>query len=489
VILTLEVTAPQAAALGAASLKKFGPAGGIIGRNNNNDWVLPHSKVSGCHARISFVNGAFFLEDMSTNGVFLNSRTNRLPRGRPHALKSGDRIVIDPYEIDVSIGTSSPLQHDDDPFGQRAFPALQEDFSPRASSKPVASVGDDSEQELDPLKLLGGPAKRPPAPPARTAKDLEASSRLVSHFKPPAVVQTVPLPTRPEPTLIPADYDPLAPDDPPALDDSPGRSFPLPSKPSGLNRPPSIPSDDWAPAVRSEVLPEPAVSAVVNAPIRPESADAPSPGTPQVVKGDVPSSLDLAAVLEGAGLDRVTVTPDLARSFGQILRVVVAGVMEVLRARHQIKDEFRMRVTQVRPVDNNPLKFSANVDDALHNLLVKRNAAFLKPVEAFEDAFDDLRNHQIAVLAGMRTAYESMLAQFDPDRLQEHFDRQLKKKGSILGMPAKLRYWELYRDRYQEAVSDPEASFTKLFGEEFAKAYEQQLKRLKAEKIGEKGST
>ncbi len=96
------------------------------------------------------------------------------------------------------------------------------------------------------------------------------------------------------------------------------------------------------------------------------------------------------------------------------------------------------------------------------------------PVEAFEDAFDDLRNHQIAMLAGMRVAFESMLAEFDPDRLQEQFDRQLNR-GSLLRVPAKLRYWDLYRDRCRDMVKDPEASFRKLFGEEFARAYEEQL--------------
>ena len=148
-------------------------------------------------------------------------------------------------------------------------------------------------------------------------------------------------------------------------------------------------------------------------------------------------------MLAGAGLNPADVTPELARTFGQILRVVVSGVMDVMRSRQQIKDEFRMRMTQFRPADNNPLKFSANVDDALHNLLVKRNAAYLGPVDAFEDAFDDLRNHQIAMLAGMRVAFESMLAEFDPDRLQQEFDRQLGKGL----MPAKLRYWDLYREK------------------------------------------
>jgi type VI secretion system FHA domain protein len=149
----------------------------------------------------------------------------------------------------------------------------------------------------------------------------------------------------------------------------------------------------------------------------------------------------------------------------------------VMRSRQQIKDEFRMRMTQVRPSENNPLKFSANVDDALHNLLVKRNAAYLAPVAAFEDAFDDLRNHQIAMLAGMRVAFESMLAEFDPDRLQQEFDRQ-PGKGLI---PGRLRYWDLFREKRAEMAKDPEASFRQLFGEEFARAYEAQLRQLKAQ--------
>src|SRR6185295_7385350 len=188
----------------------------------------------------------------------------------------------------------------------------------------------------------------------------------------------------------------------------------------------------------------------------------------------LPPAADFAGVLAGAGLNPADVTPELARTFGEILRVVVSGVMDVMRSRQQIRDEFRMRMTRFRTNENNPLKFSANVDDALHNLLVKRNPAYLPPVEAFEDAFADLRNHQIAMLAGMRVAFESMLAEFDPDRLQEQFDRQLNK-GLV---PAKLRYWDLYRERHHEILKDPEATFRRLFGDEFARAYEEQVKEL-----------
>jgi type VI secretion system FHA domain protein len=189
--------------------------------------------------------------------------------------------------------------------------------------------------------------------------------------------------------------------------------------------------------------------------------------------------MDFAAMLKAAGLDDVRVTPELSQQFGQILRVVVAGLMDVLRARDKIKDEFRMRMTTYKQADNNPLKFSVNVEDALHNLLVKRNAAYLGPVEAFEDAFLDVRNHQMAMLAGVRVAYEAMLAEFDPERLQKEFDPAAKGANFLSGGP-KAKYWELYRNRFHDMVKDADSSFRHLFGDDFAKAYEEQLARLRA---------
>ena len=183
--------------------------------------------------------------------------------------------------------------------------------------------------------------------------------------------------------------------------------------------------------------------------------------------------------MAGAGVPDGALTPEVSRNLGQILRVVVGGLMDVLQSRQRIKEEFRMQQTIFRPSDNNPLKFSVNVEDALHNLLVKRNPAYLGTVEAFADAFDDLRDHQLAMLAGMRVAFEAMLREFDPDRLQEQFDGRLGK-GSLV--PAKLRYWDLYRASRAEIVKDPEAAFERLFGEEFRRAYEEQFRELKAQR-------
>ncbi len=496
-ILTLEVTQPQAATLGSSSRKVFSSEGGTIGRASSSDWILSHRKVSGRHAVITCQEGVFYIvDDSSANGVFINSTKNRLIPGKRYALKSGDRIIIDPYEIDVSISSdqaadarrpfadfadSGLSEHDQNPFepsdpfaphGIRTPRPMP--FTPPSKPTPVGEVV--PLEELDPLKLLGGKAKPVPAEPVRSAKDLENSPLLSGHYQPPAIETPPPTihPAAPgapvDPFQIPADYDPLRPDE--------AEEPWLPPQPVAQTAPPPTP----APAPRRPTpapLPTPPPVPVPDA-SQPEPRKTPAPEPPPPSSAPT-SDPGLVAVLEGAGLQRAPVTVEFARNFGQIFRVVVEGVMDVLRARQQIKDEFRMRLTQFRPADNNPLKFSANVDDALHNLLVKRNAAYLEPVAAFEDAFDDLRDHQIAMLAGMRVAFESMLTHFQPDQLQEHFDRQLKR-SALSSMTARLHYWDLFRDRHEELTKDPEATFRRLFGEEFAKAYEEQLRRLKADR-------
>jgi type VI secretion system FHA domain protein len=499
-ILTLEVTGAQAGALGPASRKVFDATGGTIGRLASNAWVLQHPYVSSRHALIRYADGVFTIEDTrSANGIFINSLENRLPPGERYPLKQGDVIFIDPFEIRASIAraaqeTARPARIDDpfaldDVFGSAGSPAGQPGAAPHRAGVPPAREPHTGE-EVDPLNLLGfadsGPAEA--APPR--AADLAGGSALSDHFRPP--------PPAPEPPahagLIPDDYNPLLGDDQPVSPPAPGPA-PPPARPAArAGGSAAVPLPDTGAHARpgrarsttaggKRPRPDPDIPRQETphppAPERHARAVRPADGTSEDAAARAAGAVDLAAVLAGAGVDPSAVTPELARSFGQILRVVVSGLMDVLQARQRIKDEFGMRMTTFRPADNNPLKFSANVEDALHNLLVKRNAAYLGPVDAFEDAFADVRNHQMAMLAGVRVAFESMLAEFDPVRLQEGFDRQLKK-GSILTVPAKLRYWDLYRERFGDMVKDAEASFADLFGDEFARAYEEQLERLKA---------
>jgi type VI secretion system FHA domain protein len=188
----------------------------------------------------------------------------------------------------------------------------------------------------------------------------------------------------------------------------------------------------------------------------------------------------LENLLRGAGLDptQTQLSEEVARQLGEVLRIVVEGTMQVLQARNQIRKEFRMATTQVAPKNNNPLKFSADVADALHKLLVQRSPAYLDTVSSFADAFDDIRVHQLAMLESLRVAFDSMLKQFDPEVLQAQFTKQ-GGRGSVLGMGGKPKLWEAYVGRYGELAADREFAFRRLFGEEFGKAYEQNLERQK----------
>jgi len=172
-------------------------------------------------------------------------------------------------------------------------------------------------------------------------------------------------------------------------------------------------------------------------------------------------------------------SPELARELGQVLRIVVQGLMEVLQSRAEIKSQLRMNMTRMQAAENNPLKFSPNVEAALHTLLVERNRGYLPTTRAFEEALSDIRNHQIAVLQGIRTAFNSMLEHFDPERLSEEFDRKAKSGSALRKLGAKLRFQDAYAEQYASLTRDADESFRTLFGEYFAQAYEEQMERLK----------
>ena len=84
--LTLTVQGHQAAQVGSRAQKTFHAKDGSIGRSEDCDWVLSAAGVSRVHAMVRYLNGIYFIEDRSTNGMLLNSQP--LVKGDPAALKS-----------------------------------------------------------------------------------------------------------------------------------------------------------------------------------------------------------------------------------------------------------------------------------------------------------------------------------------------------------------------------------------------------------------
>jgi type VI secretion system FHA domain protein len=532
--LTLEVVSPQAATLGGQRRRTVGPGGLTIGRQDDNDWIIPDSYVSKHHARITFANGGYFVEGLGRNPLAIGSAENVIPNNQPRRLKSGDRLFIDQYEVLIGAVEGEPPETgnrpvpvSDDPFGvldtdpgrgslggstaaASADPfgsSAQAPFGGGPLDDPLGRVADTA--ELDPLAALGG-AKRAESelPPV----NWQQASPLSDHIELPAPHELLDSPelpgSREAGSGIPANWDksvllararPASPQGPPpsAIPDSWDQSVLSPPRP---NAGPQLRSAGAGASARPQPsigarpqlsrAPEGSSEAALRESDRPQAKAPQGPApqatqrmtAPQPTTGPQPVAsppADFANLLRAAGLPDRDLSPDVLAELGAVLRVVVHGVMEVLRARTEIKSQFRLPLTRVQAAENNPLKLSPNVESALHTLLVQRNPGFLPTVQAFEDAFADIRNHQMAMLEGIRVAFDSMLKELDPRELEAGFERSAKRGGLLGGLGAKTRYWDLYVERFSRLGSDADDVFRRLFGDVFAEAYEKQLERLK----------
>lgn len=534
--LSLEIVSLNGQSLGAARRKVFGPEGGRIGRSADCDWVLANPYISRHHATIRWISGTYYIESTGENGVAIGTPQAMIPKLERRPIKHGDRIFIDEYEVVVGLdsvvgdpavmsaprtgsGTSAgAFAPADDPF----------DLGPTRASRVLVEPPESAPEDLDPLQHIGGSGASPVVTAPRQEPTWNHTPGVSDHFAAPPPARSTP-----SASVIPDDWDkttfgrkqaPGAQPAPPAA-----AAPPAPARPSG-----AIP-DDWdktnfsrkpaaAPAPRPTPPPTPARAPASGSPpagagarpapqatrvaAQPAAASAaPTPAPARPAPGIGPTGptaaplppgaraagtsasaarpvgppqtgFDIDSLLRSAGVDPASLPPDTAGSLGLILRSVVQGMIDVLRARSEIKEQFRLSHTIVKTAENNPLKFAVNAEDALNSLLGRRNPAYLPPVDAFEDAFNDIRFHQLAMLAGMRAGFDNVMSRFDPQQLQESFDKRAKR-GGLLSMSGRSRYWEQFAEEFQELAGDREQAFRRLFAEEFAAAYEKQLELLK----------
>lgn len=130
--LRLEVISNHRQQLGPQASIVLGASGGSIGRALDNDWALPDPQryLSGHHARITFRDGRYHLEDTSTNGVFINGAIKPLGRGTAYALRSGTLLRMGDYHMRVHIDDTPPPADDGAPPWQLAGAAEVEHVVP-----------------------------------------------------------------------------------------------------------------------------------------------------------------------------------------------------------------------------------------------------------------------------------------------------------------------------------------------------------------------
>jgi len=161
--LILEVAGRHAAQFGSRARKSFEGKGGSIGRSEDCDWVLSASGVSRVHAMIRLLNGMYFIEDRSTNGMLLNGAP--LVKGDPSALRDGDRILIDSFEVECRLADAMESAPMPDPQPSHAPVYSPPAVAVRAPAPAPAPVDDPFD-----FAMFDSPVTpTPSAPAARSA--------------------------------------------------------------------------------------------------------------------------------------------------------------------------------------------------------------------------------------------------------------------------------------------------------------------------------
>ncbi len=440
----------------------------VIGRGADADWRIddPDMFVSRAHCTILAGPGGFTVTDTSTGGLFVDDARAPLGTGNSAALRDGTRLRLGDFLLRVRIVAAAP-----EPAWQpppALAPTSPVPVSPRpvlpASAAPPLAAG---RSPFDGDDFFASPRAEPG--PSRPTDLPDAFEKPVAprYFAPEPAA-----PARPSQPFF---------DDPFTLD-------PLPSTPAAA--PPVAPPPpqpiaaggfDWhSPAVetpsRATPAPEPAhieparPEPIRSEPIRPTPVN-PAPARPEPSAG--PGGRD--AFLRGLGLDPAAFPPRDAdaemEEFGRACRLMLEGLMHLLRKRAREKDSARVSRAIVGAVDVNPLKFMPTADAALATMIGEGAPGFLGAEAAVTGAVRDLAQHHVDAWRGVQSALAGMIDRFDPAALEQ----ELKAHSALTTLLAggrRARLWELYEERYREIARSAEQRFLGEVGADFRDAYE-----------------
>jgi type VI secretion system protein len=182
----------------------------------------------------------------------------------------------------------------------------------------------------------------------------------------------------------------------------------------------------------------------------------------------------LVALLEAAGADPDRLGEGQETVFierlGQVIRAAVTG----------LAGSFEPTDRPAAPPDaenlaRNPL--CGNDENRLLNeLLFYSGLDYAAPVDAVEEAAADVQAHQQAVTRAGRAAWLDLLDRMAPATLEAGFNKGLTR-GSLLGISNKAKYWDLYREFYEQLARRADERFGQVFEETYRRIYQAERNR------------
>lgn len=453
----------------------------VIGRSPEADWQIddPDMFVSRAHCRISSRADGYVVTDTSSSGLFIDGAGSPLGAGNSAELRDGMRLRIGDYVVGVELPRNTASVSVPQPSASRVPVSLGSDdfFSTKSEEEPHRPRPAD----------LPSPFEQPVPGAFRAYERSDAAARENSPaFDDPFSLDPVATPSS-------AGADPPEPMGTAAFNDPFGLGSPAPARQAPVvpsrqeidfdDEPAAQPPPPPAPSIR----PEPAGERRLHPWERPvRHADSPPPPQPRqsppkpVAPPRQPAPPDAAlrvAFLRGIGLDDASASnrDPIAEmeKFGREYRLMMEGLMQLLRKRAEEKGNARIEQTVVGSSEVNPLKFLPTVDDVLATIMAERSPGFLGGEPAIADAVRDLAHHHIRAWRGLQGALRRMIDRFDPAALEA----ELKASSSfetLLAGGRSAKLWDIYKKRHREIAQSAETRFMGEIGADFRNAYEEE---------------
>ena len=412
----------------------FGPEPATIGRNVENFLALPDPKhfVSRTQANIWSTGTQHFITNLSlANPVSINGK--EIVAETVVEFHAGDQIQVGLYVLRAEAAETAESVESVESAGN----SIVTEATVQAEAVPEVKIDEVKSDEVKSNEIKANiPAEVPPA--TQPAVRLQAGKDS--------------LPVQPPQFLL---------------------------RPEVLTAQANIVADtDTKPVAQTEVAVTDAQS--------PSSSHA-SAAKPEAAKAATAASHTAAnanelmqAFLQGAGLQQLNLssglTVELMETLGKFMATSVQGAMEELSQRALLKREVKAEVTMVVLRENNPLKFFPDSKTVLTQMLRKKMPGFMAPAEAMEDAFFDIRAHQMGVAAGTRAITDAILKTLQPG----HVEAQLGTPGlmdQINPARRKAAMWDQFNALYDGISSGKKDEFQAMFGKEFLLAYEKEVEK------------
>ncbi len=466
--LLLEIISHQCHSLPAERTRfTFKAAGGTIGRNRVCDWHIddPERLISGIHSSIAFENNHFYIRDNSTNGLFVNNQTQPLG-DQVHMISNGDQFSLGQFDIRASLIADQNRAVYSSVENQQLTPLGSQQNSNKVSSSNVAIFPDATVQELDPLASFNDVS----GPGRLNSTDIMAQADPVNSILNPVPFNQSYIDL---PNAIPENWQSCETDDNPGDSNSNPETNKSHYEASVADARDQVGNfDDFNNDYKAGLL------TTGHDRNKFSGMDNTLKTGSENCHSNINQNELLSILFETLGIDIDEIKdekiPQLVSNIALITRHSMQGIMHTMNARAHLKNEFRMERTTIKTEQNNPLKFCINYEQLVHYMLTHPVPGYLDSEQSVKEAFSEVQEHQIAVMSGMKSALMYMLNKLSPEKIQQRTDKTI----SLTLSNKRTRYWETYKQLYQDIMSEDDV-FNHLFGNEFCRAYEQQVEALR----------